>query len=399
MPVREQRVTPLELFLDLVFVFAITQVTGFLSSHPTWPGFFRALLLLSVLWWAWSGYAWLTNTLDPEEGAVRLIVLAAVSAMLVMSLAVPRAFGTTGVIFGVAYGAVRALHLVLFVVASRGNHDLFRAVLRIVPTAMAGAALLVIAGFAHGDAQLWLWAGAALINYLGATVGHMQGFNVSSAHFVERFGQIVMIALGESVVAIGVGARNLPLDTNVLGAALVGMVVVSCIWWSYFDWVIYVAVTHLEDARGARRAQLARDAYSYLHLPMVAGIVLFAFGLKASLPDATRQLHTIPLVGLIGGVALYFAAHVALRLRIGGGFGRGRPAAALLLIALYPAALHLSGLATLGLVAAVCVGLIAYEALRHRDARAVIRSRRTALTPVDVRGLEGSQLGRSQSTR
>src|SRR5206468_8781603 len=158
---RGQRVTPLELFFDLVVVFAITQVTSFLSHTPTWGGLLRSLLLLGALWWAWSAYAWLTNTFDPEEGKVRLTVLAAVAAMLVVSLAAPGAFGPDGVIFGVAYLVVRALHLVLFGIAGRGDRDLFRAVVRILPPATLAPALLVVAGFLHGSGQLALW-GAAL---------------------------------------------------------------------------------------------------------------------------------------------------------------------------------------------------------------------------------------------
>src|SRR2546423_10725548 len=158
---REQRVTPLELLFDLVVVFAMTQVTTFLSRNPTWGGLLRGVLLLGALWWAWSAYAWLTNTLDPEEGGVRLVVFAAIAAMLVVSLAAPRAFGRDGVIFGVAYFVVRALHLVLYAIAGRGDRDLFRAVVRIVPTATLGPALLVVAGFLDGSGQLALW-GAAL---------------------------------------------------------------------------------------------------------------------------------------------------------------------------------------------------------------------------------------------
>src|SRR2546421_4325543 len=162
---REQRVTPLELFFDLVFVFAITQVTTLLSRSPSWGGLLRGLLLLGMLWWAWSAYAWLTNTLDPEEGAVRLAVLAAVAAMLVVSLATPGAFGADALIFGVAYLVVRVLHLVLFVIAGRGDRAQLRAVLRIVPTATLGPTLLVIAGFLHGSTRLALWGAALAVTY------------------------------------------------------------------------------------------------------------------------------------------------------------------------------------------------------------------------------------------
>jgi low temperature requirement protein LtrA len=377
---RGQRVTPLELFFDLVVVFAITQVTGFLSDDPTWGGLLRGLLLLGALWWAWAAYAWLTNTLNPEEGAVRLAVFGAIAAMLIVSLAAPNAFGDDGVAFGVAYFIVRALHLVLYAIAGRGDRDLLRAIVRIVPTAILGPALLVIAGFFDGTAQLALWGAALAIDYLGVLVGHMRGWRVSPEHFVERHGLVVIIALGESIVAIGVGAAGLPLETGLIAAALLGIAVVASLWWSYFDWVAFFVQARLAEATGAERAALARDLYSYLHLPMVAGIVLFALGLKTTLADVDGSLRTIPALGLCGGVALYLLAHVALRVRIGGGLGRGRPVATILLLGLLPLAREVPALAALGLVAAVCAALIAYEALRYPYARAWIRSRRGAFT-------------------
>jgi Bacterial low temperature requirement A protein (LtrA) len=207
---------------------------------------------------------------------------------------VPGAFGRDGVRFGVAYFVVRALHLVLYAIAGRGDRDLFRAVLRIIPTATLAPALLVIAGFLDGSGQLALWGAALAIDYLGAMVGRMRGWRISPAHFVERFGLIIIIALGESIVAIGVGAAGLPLDPGVIAAALLGITVVACLWWSYFDWVIFVAQAALAEATGASRAALARDAYSYLHLPMVAGIVLFAFGLETTLHDVNDPLRIVP---------------------------------------------------------------------------------------------------------
>jgi low temperature requirement protein LtrA len=377
---REGRVTPLELFFDLVVVFAITQVTGFLSDDPTWGGLLQGMLLLCVLWWAWAAYAWLTNTLNPEEGAVRLAMFGAIAAMLIVSLAVPNAFGTDGLVFGAAYFIVRALHLVLYAIAGRGDHDLLRAVVRIVPTAVLGPALVIIASFFDGTAQLALWGAALAIDYLGVLVGRMRGWRVSPEHFVERHGLVVIIALGESIVAIGVGAGGLPLDNGLIAAALLGIAVVASLWWSYFDWVAFFAQARLTEATGAERATLARDLYSYLHLPMVAGIVLFALGLKTTLSDVDSSLRTIPALGLCGGIALYLAAHVALRLRIGGGLGRGRPFATILLLVLLPLAREVPALAALGLVTAVCAALIAYEALRYPYARAWIRSRRGAFT-------------------
>jgi low temperature requirement protein LtrA len=397
-PEPDHRVTPLELFFDLVFVFAFTQVTTFFSRYPTWGGLLRGLLILAVLWWAWSSYAWLTNTFDPEEGVVRLVVLSAAAAMVVASLAVPGAFGADGVVFGVAYLVVRGLHLVLFTIAGRGDRDLVRAVLRIVPGALLAAALLIVAGFLHGSAQLAVWLVAIVVIYGGALLGHMQGWRVSPAHFVERFGLVIIIALGESIAAVGVAARKLPLDAEVIVAALLGFIVAASLWWSYFDWFAYVARSRLADATGERRARLARDGFSYLHLPMVAGIFMFAFGLKTVLPDASRSLPAVPAFALYGGIAVYLLAHVALRLRVGGGLGRGRPIAAILLLALLPVAMNVPALAALGLETAVGVGLIAYEFFRRRESRAFIRSHEGAVGRQDEERLY-AQESRRRSRR
>jgi low temperature requirement protein LtrA len=171
-----------------------------------------------------------------------------------------------------------------------------------------------------------------------------------------------------------------PIDTGVIAAALLGIAVSASLWWAYFDWVTFISQARLAEATGVERAALARDLYSYLHLPMVAGIVLFALGLKTTLADVDASLPTIPALGLCGGVALYLVAHVASRLRIGGGLGHGRPAAAVLLVALFPLATQVPALAALAMVAAICIALIAYEALRYPNSRAWIRSRRGAFT-------------------
>jgi low temperature requirement protein LtrA len=219
----------------------------------------------------------------------------------------------------------------------------------------------------------------------------MRGWRISPVHFVERFGQIILIALGESVVAIGVGASGLELDPSLILAVLLGVTIVACLWWSYFDWVVYVAQSRLAEATGTRRAALARDVYSYLHLPMVGGIVLFAFGLETALHDTAHTLALVPAFGVIGGVAIYLLAHVGLRLRIGGGLGRGRPIASAVLVALLPLATHVPAAVVLGMVAAVCVALIAYEVLRHREDRAAVRAQRGALSADDHARVEGDQ--------
>ena len=274
----EERVKPLELFFDLVFVFGLTQVTTMLSTDPTWGGLLRGILVLGAIWWAWAAYAWLTNTLNPEEGIVRIAMFGVMAAMLVAALAVPEAFDEHGVIFGVAYLIVRAMHLALYALAARGDHDLLGAVLRFIPSSTISGALILTAAFTEGDARIALWVIALAVDYLGALVGRGAGWHLSPGHFAERHGLIVIIAIGESIVALGIGAAGTPLTAGVITAALLGITVAASLWWTYFDWVSIVTEQQLRQATGTQQTELARDAYSYLHFLMVAGIVLFAVG-------------------------------------------------------------------------------------------------------------------------
>ena len=288
----EHQVTPLELFFDLVFVFAFTQVTRLLVDDPTWGGVFRGMLVLAALWWAWSVYAWLTSAMDVDEGGVRLVMLAAMAAMFGAALAVPGAFGDDAVFFGVAYLLVRLLHLVLSALVARDDPDRLGALVRFAPTAVVGPLLLVFAGFVEGDARVAIWLVALAIDYLGPVViGVGRGWRVASEHFAERHALIILIALGESIISIGLGV-GLELDTGVVVASALGIVVVSALWWLYFDVAAIFARRRLVQARGLELHRLALHAYSYLHLPMVAGIVLFAFGLETTLHHSTRRSTT-----------------------------------------------------------------------------------------------------------
>jgi low temperature requirement protein LtrA len=373
---REQRVTPLELFFDLVFVFGFTQVTTVLSDDPTWGGLGHGLLILAALWWAWAAYAWLTNTVDPGEGAVWGAMLVALAAMFVAALAVPEAFGRHGVVFGVAFLIVNVMHLTLYALGARGDRDLLAAILRIAPTALAGATLIVVAGFVHGGLRPMLWLAALAVGLFGPLLGGMRGWRVQPAHFVERHGLIVIIAIGESLIAIGLGARGTGLDTGVIVAAVLGFVVVTSFWLAYFDFFALRGQQMLTDRTGAQRTALARDVYTYLHLPMVAGIVLFAFAMKTTLAHVGDELDTIPALGLCGGPALYLFAYVALRLRVSRTFGRGRLLAAVACALLLPIALVVPALVALTLVAAVWVAFHAYEFIWWREARARTRALR-----------------------
>jgi low temperature requirement protein LtrA len=384
---REQRVTPLELFFDLVFVFAITQVTLLMSDDPTWEGLGLGLVVLAALWWAWTGYAWLTNTLEPEEGPVRAGMFGAMAAMLVVALAVPQAFDAHGVLFGVAYLIVRLLQLQLYAIAGKRDPDLLAAMLRMVPSATLAPLIIVAAGFFDGPAQAALWLVALAVDYLGVLVGRGQGWRVSPAHFAERHNLIVIIALGESIVAIAVGTAGVSLTPSIVAAAVLGIAVVVALWWAYFDVYAVMSQRQLAATSGAARVRLARDYYSYLHLPMIAGIVLFALGLKKTSEHVGDPLATVPALALCGGLSLYFLTHVAIRVRLvysvrhattarPGWIGPGRLVTGIGMLALLPAALELSALTALASVTGLCGALIAYDVIHYRQERAEVRQAR-----------------------
>jgi low temperature requirement protein LtrA len=369
----EDRVTPLELFFDLVFVLAITQSTALMAATPTWAGLAKGLLVLGVLWWSWVGYAWLTSVVDPEEGVVRLAMFAAMAALLVASLCVLRAFDDLALLFACAYAAVRVAHIVLFMVASRDDAALRHSVLGLAISTAIGVGLLVAASFANGLLQGGLWALALLLDMGGPLVINSAGWKLVPAHFAERHGLIVIIALGESIVAIGVGS-SAGVDAGVVAAAVLGIAVAGALWWLYFDVVALVAERRLSNATAGReRNEIARDSFSYLHFPMVAGIVLLALGLKKTLAHVEDPLALVPAVAALGGTALYLLAHVAFRWRNVHRFSTQRLLSAAVLVALLPIAVELPALATLAMLAAVLSALIAYETVRFAELRDRLR--------------------------
>jgi low temperature requirement protein LtrA len=375
---REQRVTPLELFFDLVFVFGFTQVTTVLSDDPTWSGLGHGLLILGALWWAWAAYAWLTNTVNPDEGAVWGAILVAMAAMFVAALAVPEVFGRHGVVFGVAFLIVNVMWLTLYALAARGDRDLLTAILRSAPSGLAGSALIVAAGFVHGGLRPILWLAALAVGLFGPLLGGMSGWRVQPAHFVERHGLIVIIAIGESLIAIGLGAKETDLGPGAIVAAVLGLLVTTSFWLAYFDFFPIRGQQLLTDRSGAERIALARDVYTYLHLPMVTGIVVFAFAMKTTLAHVGEELDTIPALGLCGGPALYLFAYVALRLRVARTLGRGRLLAAVACALLFPIAVVVPALIALTLVAIVWVALHAYEIIWWREERVRTRALRVS---------------------
>jgi low temperature requirement protein LtrA len=300
-------------------------------------------------------------------------MFAAMGAMLIASVAVPDVFGDDALLFASAYAFVRVSHLVLYAIAGWGDRDLLAAVGRLAVGSAIGVTLLFVAAGLDGKSQAAVWAAALVLDLLGALVGGGRGWHLSAGHFAERHALVVIIALGEGIVALGLGAPR-ELDAGVIAAGLLGLSIACALWWAYFDVVAIVAERKLQELAGTNaQLRMARDSYSYLHLPMVAGIVLFAVGVKKTMGDVGEPLKLVPAVALCGGVALYLLAHVLFRLRNVRTLSRRRLVVAVGLVAFVPAAVELPALATLAAVAAACAGLIAYEAIRYAEARDRVR--------------------------
>jgi low temperature requirement protein LtrA len=374
----EHPVSPLELFFDLVFVFAFTQVTTLLSNNATWSGLGHSLLILTALWWAWASYAWLTNTIDPGVGVVLATVLVAVAAMFIAALAVPEAFGDEGVVFGVAFLIVSVMQVALYMLTVRGDRDFLGAVARFAPFALGGALLILAAGFVGGGIRVFLWCAALVVGFFGPGLVRVSGWRVHPAHFVERHGLIVIIAIGESLVAIGLGAQRTKLDAGEIVTALLGLLVATSFWLAYFDFFTIRARQLLDDRTGDDQIALARDVFTYLHLPMVIGIILFAFATKITLGHRSDDLGTIEAICLCGGPALFLSAFVVLRWRVARAVRGGRLVATIACVGLIPVARVVPALAALALVAGVWVALHAYELIWWRQARAEARAQRYA---------------------
>ena len=368
-----ERVSPLELFFDLVFVLAITQCTALIANDPTWSGIGRGLVVLGLLWWAWVGYAWLTSVVDPDEGGVRLVLFAAMAALLVTSLCVPDAFGDLGLTLAVAYSSVRAGQIALFVLASRDDPELRHSVIGLATSTAVGAAILIGGAMFEGDARLAVWAAALAFDMAGPLFIDTNGWRLVPGHFAERHGLIVIVALGESIVAIGVGASS-GVDGGVITAAVLGIGVACALWWIYFDVAAVMAARRLAEIEDVQaRNELARDAFSYLHLPIVAAVVLVAFGMKTVLAHVGDPLSWEAATALVGGLSLYLLAQVAFKRRSTGSFSTHRAVTAAVLVPLIPLAREADAVVTVGVAGAVLWAMIAYESVRFADVRDQVR--------------------------
>ena len=383
------RVTSLELFFDLVFVYAITKVTALVEEDLSWRGLLRGGLVLALLWWCWCCYAWLGNRVRADEGLPRLVLFAVMVTLLVASVAIPEAFhdlpgGLPGpVVFAACYLVVRLLHLSFYLLFSRDDPALRRQMRRAAVPMGCGAALLFAAAFTTEGVQLALWLLAIAVDYGGLLAIGAAGWSVrSGTHFAERHGLFVLIALGESIVAIGDGVVHQPVSWPIVFGVGCGLVISGALWWAYFDVVAPVAERVLLAATGTRRSALARDSYTYLHLPMVAGILLLSLGLQQVMhhlggfpgTSPADHLHGVALVALYGGVVLYLLGHFGFRLRNVGSVNWPRAVVMVVLVAALPVAARLPVWAALGLLTAVCVLWIGYEVWRYDEHRRRIRA-------------------------
>jgi low temperature requirement protein LtrA len=371
---QQESVKPLELFFDLVFVLGFTQCTALMVHDPTWEGLARGILVLALVWWSWVGYAWLTSVIDPEEGTVRLVIFAAMASLLVVALSIPDAFGDRAVTFAVAYGVVRTAHIALFGIASRDDPDLRRSVISLGASTAIGVGLVLFGAiFLDDTAQSLIWALAILIDAALPGLFGAAGWTLVPRHFAERHNLVIILALGESIVALGV-ASEVDLSAGVITAAVLGIGIASALWWIYFDVVALVTARRLEQApEGRVRNDLARDSYSYLHFPMVAGIVLTALAMEATLHHVDEHLDAVRSAALLGGVALYLLAHVVLRLRNAHTLSRTRFGLAVALLLLVPVATTVPALVTVAALNVPLWAMIAYETRLYGDGRYRLR--------------------------
>ena len=350
---RTVRVSTLELFFDLVFVFTLTQLTGLLADDPTWEGLAKVVLLLSIIWWIYDGYVWLTNTVALDVLGHRLLLLGGMAGFLLMALAIPTTFDDGGLAFGIGYLAVVSLHGWLYIRATSQSES--EAIRGIVPYNVLAALMLVAAGLADGELKWALILAPAVLLWLVPYIARMEGFQVAASHFVERHGLVVIVVLGESIVVLGVGAGGAEVGLELGLIATLGLALSAALWWTYFSHEEEVehAMLATPPAERPQRAILI----GYVHFFLLLGVVLVATGLKKSIPDAYGDLGWQTALALAAGTALFVAADTAMLRVLGVRYGRGRALAVVAALATIPIGL-LSAVAQVAALAIV-VGVLA----------------------------------------
>lgn len=358
------RVSTLELFFDLVFVFTVTQLTAVLTRDLSWSSLGQVMLMLGVIWWMYAGYAWLTNAVSTRGVARRAVLLGGMAGYLVLALAVPGAFAGSGLSFGLAYALVVVVHSTLYVrLASDRSAEAIRG---IVPFNLASALLVVVGGALGGTAQAVLWTVAVaqewVTPFLAGGGESQQEFEIAPAHFVERHGLVIIVAIGESVVAIGIGAAGLAVDAELVLVAVLGLLLAAGLWWAYFgaddDAQAEEALTR---APAAERPWMALYGFGCAHYFLLLGIVLVAVGLKKATGHPYDELTTAQALALGGGVALFLAADVWFRRVLLLGRSVHRAVAAVLALATVVLATRIAAIAQLAALVVLLTAALAGE--------------------------------------
>jgi low temperature requirement protein LtrA len=354
-----ERVSTLELFFDLVFVFTITQLTAVLVHRQDAKGVLQVVLMLGVIWWMYGGYAWLTNAVPPDRASRRLLLLGGMGSYLVLALSVPQAFSGAGLSFGLAYVVVVAVHIGLF--SRSTSATVTQAIAGLAPYNGIAALMVLAGGIAGGTAQYVLWALAGIFEWLTPRVNEPSGFEIGPAHFVERHGLVVIVAIGESVVAVGIGAAELPINLELVAVALLGLTLTACLWWTYFGGDDSRAEIALSSAAPRPRALMALEAFGYGHLPILLGIIGIAATLRRTIGHASAHLALEPALSLSCGVALFLLGDVVMRHTLGIGRSRWRTMAALLVLVTIPLGTEVAAVVQLGALVVLMGGLFAWE--------------------------------------
>ncbi len=372
----ESTATTLELFFDLVFVFALTQVTAFMAKDPSPERLLQGMLMMGLLWWCWVSYAWLGNVVKADEGAPRLAMLTAMGALFVIALAAPEAFDDAAgglsapYAIALAYFVLRGIHIVTFWCLSAGDPGLRNQLIRFGLSQVTASGLLLAAAAASGNTRTWLWVAVLAADYLGNVLGGAEGWRLPAPrHFAERHGLIVIVALGESIVAIGVGISDRPFSGAIAVTSLLGLTLTAALWWLYFDTSALIAERALADAEPTARARMGRDAFSYCHLPIVAGVVLLALGMKKVLEyvsdtehhDLSDPLKGAALFALVAGVIVHLLGQSAFYYRCVAQVKVYRVGAAALLVPLFAIGPHVPAMVSLAILTGVVVVMVMWE--------------------------------------